>query len=64
MERPLINISFPEDADDKDLVILAVFAMSVIAMLMMGESALSMVDNALTGLFGVAVGKATAKGGS
>jgi hypothetical protein len=63
MERPLINISFPEDADDKDLVILAVFAMSVIAMLMMGESALSMVDNALTGLFGVAVGKATAKGG-
>jgi hypothetical protein len=61
--RPLVNISVPDDVDDKNLVIFSVFVLCLVAMLLMGADALSTVENGITGLFGVAVGRAT-KGGT
>ena len=53
-----------KDYDDKDLVILAVLLLGIGAMAIpyVSAGAFDFLDSALTGLFGVAVGRATAKG--
>ena len=43
--------------DDKNLVIIAVLIITVTAMLLMGIESKEITVNALTGLFGIAVGK-------
>ena len=45
-----------KDADDKHLVIVAVFLICIVGMFMLADPA-NTIDNALTGLFGIAVGK-------
>jgi hypothetical protein len=52
---------FYEWCDDKTQVIIVVAALSAMALVMLGPEALSMIDNAIAGLFGVAVGKALSK---
>ena len=51
--------NFREIMDDKGLVIVAVLIICVISMLTQPEA--NIVDNALTGLFGIAVGKSMNK---
>jgi len=46
-----------ENADDKDLVIIAATAIAIIAMFVLTDPQ-TIVSNVVTGLFGVAVGKA------
>jgi len=45
------------DFDDKDLVIFAVFFICLALIWKLGPESISSIDNALSGLFGVAVGK-------
>ena len=45
------------DFDDKDLVILAVTVLTILAMVIMKVEAKDIVMSSLTGLFGIAVGK-------
>ena len=45
-----------ENADDKDLVIIAATAIAIIAMIIMNDPQ-TIVSNIVTGLFGVAVGR-------
>ena len=51
------------DFDDKDLVIFAVFLITMTAMFVLGESSKDIVLNAFCGLFGVAIGKNLTKNG-
>ena len=44
------------DIDDKDLVIVAVLIIAIVSMFVLGDG--NIVIQALTGLFGIAVGKA------
>lgn len=46
---------------DKNLVIVCATAIALVAMSLMGESALGLAANVVSGLFGVAVGKTFSK---
>ena len=52
------------DFDDKDLVIIAVFLICMAALIMLKVDSVPIISNALSGLFGVAVGRATKPGAS
>ena len=49
-----------KDYDDKDLVIVAVFLLCLAALIVPANpGALNLVENGFSGLFGIAVGRAT-----
>ena len=50
-------MEFVKDVDDKSLVIMAVFTLSLVCVVLMGAEALGVVEKAFYGLFGAAVGK-------
>jgi hypothetical protein len=49
------------EINDKNLVILCATILAVVCVITLGADALGVVGNALTGMFGVAVGKALNK---
>lgn len=58
MLKTLIDGVNASTVDDKNLVVVCATAIAVIGMALMGEPALGLAANVVSGLFGVAVGKA------
>lgn len=54
-------MKWAEWLDDKTQVILCVTLLGVLAMFAYGDAGTNLLDNIITGLFGVAVGRATTK---